>query len=30
MHKLSGWIKRRQVAAFFVLTYAITWGLGFS
>jgi membrane protease YdiL (CAAX protease family) len=30
MHKFSGWIKHHQVAAFFVLTYAITWGLGFS
>jgi membrane protease YdiL (CAAX protease family) len=24
------WIRRHQVAAFFILTFAITWGLGFS
>jgi len=30
MHKLTNWIKRHQVVAFFVLTFAITWGLGFS
>ena len=26
----SSWIKRHQVVAFFVLTFAITWGFGFS
>jgi membrane protease YdiL (CAAX protease family) len=30
MYKLNNWIKHHQVAAFFILTFAITWGLGFS
>lgn len=30
MHKLTGWIKRHQIAAFFIIAFAITWGLGFS
>jgi len=30
MHKFIDWIKRHQVVAFFVITFAITWGLGFS
>jgi membrane protease YdiL (CAAX protease family) len=30
MYPLTGWIKRHQVTAFFALTFAITWGLGFS
>jgi membrane protease YdiL (CAAX protease family) len=30
MHKITDWIKRHQVAAFFIITFAITWGLGFS
>ena len=30
MNHLADWIKRHQVAAFFVITFAITWGLGFS
>jgi membrane protease YdiL (CAAX protease family) len=30
MSKLSDWIKCHQVVAFFVITFAITWGLGFS
>ncbi len=30
MTKLTDWIRRHQVAAFFVITFAITWGLGFS
>lgn len=30
MRKLTDWIKKHQVVAFFVLTFAITWGLGFS
>ncbi len=30
MYKLSDWIKRHQVVAFYVITFAITWGLGFS
>ncbi len=30
MKKLTNWIKRHQVAAFFIITFAISWGLGFS
>ncbi len=30
MNKLTTWIKRHQIAAFFLITFAITWGLGFS
>ncbi len=30
MTRLAGWIKRRQILAFFIITFAITWGLGFS
>ncbi len=30
MNKLTDWIKRHQVAAYFIITFAITWGLGFS
>lgn len=30
MSSLADWIKRHQVAAFFIITFAITWGLGFS
>jgi CAAX protease family protein len=30
MQEVTGWIKRHQVVAFFVLTFGITWGLGFS
>lgn len=30
MNKLTAWIKGHQVIAFFILTFAITWGLGFS
>ncbi len=30
MNKLAHWIKSHQVTAFFILTFAITWGLGFS
>ncbi len=30
MRKLMDWIRRHQVTAFFILTFAITWGLGFS
>lgn len=30
MNKLANWIKNHQVTAFFVITFAITWGLGFS
>jgi membrane protease YdiL (CAAX protease family) len=30
MNKLTDWIKRHQIAAFFSITFAITWGLGFS
>ncbi len=30
MNRLTDWIKRHQIVAFFVITFAITWGLGFS
>ena len=30
MKKLIEWIKRHQVVAFFIITFSITWGLGFS
>jgi membrane protease YdiL (CAAX protease family) len=30
MNKLTNWIKRHQIIAFFILAFAITWGLGFS
>jgi membrane protease YdiL (CAAX protease family) len=30
MSKLINWIKHHQVTAFFILTFAITWGLSFS
>lgn len=30
MHHVSNWIKRHQIIAFFLITFAITWGLGFS
>ncbi len=30
MHRIIDWIKRHQIAAFFIITFAITWGLGFS
>lgn len=30
MNHLSDWIKRHQIIAFFVITFGITWGLGFS
>jgi uncharacterized protein len=30
MNKLTDWIKRHQIVAFFLLTFTITWGLGFS
>ena len=30
MSKLTDWIKHHQIMAFFIITYAITWGLGFS
>ena len=30
MNKLTKWIRGHQVIAFFILTFAITWGLGFS
>jgi membrane protease YdiL (CAAX protease family) len=30
MNKLTHWIQSHQVIAFFILTFAITWGLGFS
>jgi hypothetical protein len=28
--KLRAWIKQHQIAAFFIITFAISWGLGFS
>jgi membrane protease YdiL (CAAX protease family) len=30
MNKLTNWIKSHQVVAFYILTFTITWGLGFS
>jgi uncharacterized protein len=30
MNKLTDWIKRHQIVAFFIITFVITWGLGFS
>jgi len=30
MMQLTEWIRRHQIAAFFIITFAITWGLGFS
>jgi uncharacterized protein len=30
LRQLTGWIKRHQIVAFFIMTFAITWGLGFS
>jgi membrane protease YdiL (CAAX protease family) len=30
MNRITNWIKRHQVAAFFILTFTISWGLGFS
>ncbi len=30
MNRLTNWIKSHQVTAFFIITFAITWGLGFS
>jgi membrane protease YdiL (CAAX protease family) len=30
VNRLVGWIKRHQVTAFFLVTFAITWGFGFS
>jgi membrane protease YdiL (CAAX protease family) len=30
MHRLVDWIRHHQVTAFFIITFAITWGLGFS
>jgi membrane protease YdiL (CAAX protease family) len=30
MNTITNWIKRHQVAAFYILTFTISWGLGFS
>ncbi len=30
MNKVTDWIKSHQITAFFLITFAITWGLGFS
>ena len=30
MNKLTDWIKSHQATAFFIIAFAITWGLGFS
>ncbi len=30
MKKITDWIKRHQIIAFFAITFGITWGLGFS
>ena len=28
MKKITDWIKRHQIVAFFIITFAITWGIG--
>jgi membrane protease YdiL (CAAX protease family) len=30
MNQISGWMRRRPIVSFYVITFAITWGLGFS
>jgi membrane protease YdiL (CAAX protease family) len=30
MKKITEWIRHHQIAAFFILTFGITWGLGFT
>ncbi len=30
MNKIANWIKRHQIAAFFLIAFVISWGLGFS
>jgi len=30
MNKIADWVKQHQIAAFFIITFTITWGLGFS
>jgi len=30
MNKLKSWINRHQIAAFFIISFTISWGLGFS
>ncbi len=30
MEKITDWIKHHQIAVFFLITFAISWGLGFS
>lgn len=30
MKKITAWIRRHQIIAFFIITFGITWGLGFS
>lgn len=30
MNKLKKWISGHQVASFFIITFSISWGLGFS
>ncbi len=30
MNKITNWIKHHQLAAFFLITFTISWGLGFS
>lgn len=30
MHQISAWIQKRPLVSFYVITFAITWGLGFS
>jgi len=30
MNKLTNWLKGHQIIAFFIIAFAITWGLGFS
>ena len=30
MNKITNWIKGHQIVAFFIITFVLTWGLGFS
>ena len=30
MNQISAWIRKRPIVSFYVITFAITWGLGFS
>ena len=30
MNKITDWIRHNQIIAFFMITFGITWGLGFT